>query len=286
MSLSFGERQCEGLFYLPNKQFSLADALAIFLLDREAQNLAPRSIETYRERLGRFVGHHAGASVVDITVNHIRQYQVELLRTMADVTAKNHMTDIKTFLRFCVAERMIDESPADRVKLPRVADRLPKTLAADQVRQLYIACHTDRDRAILLAMLDTGARASEFCALDIEDIDMGTGIVTIREGKPRRDRETFLSPRTRKEMLRYIKGESVTQGALWRTERGRNRLTPTGLGQLLERLGDRAGVDVYTLQRLSGHRSLEALRPYVSIANTDAQAAHKRNSPVQVLLTS
>jgi len=154
-------------------------------------------------------------------------------------------------------------------------------------------------------MLDTGARASEFCALDIEDVDMATGVVTIREGKPRRDRETFLSPRTRKELLRYIKGESVTQGALWRTERGRNRLAPTGLGQLLERLGERAGVhvtphmmrktfvttllragvDVYTLQRLSGHKSLEALRPYIAIANTDAQAAHRRNSPVQVLFS-
>ena len=290
---------------MSRSRFSLTDALDIFLLDREAQNLAPLTLRTYRARLGRFVELCGVADVVDLTATHIRRYQAQLLQVMADITAKNHMTDIKTFLRFCVAERMIDESPAERVKLPRVVERLPKVLTAEQVKQLYSACETDRDRAILLAMLDTGARAGEFCALNVEDIDLSTGIVLIREGKPRRDRAVYLSSRTRKELLRYVKAESVTQGALWRTERGRYRLTTHGLSQVLERLGDRAGVhvtphmmrktfvttllrsgvDVYTLQRLSGHKSLEALRPYVAIANTDAQAAHKRNSPVQTLIT-
>ncbi|MCB0111892.1 MAG: tyrosine-type recombinase/integrase [Caldilineaceae bacterium] len=289
---------------MPKKRFLLADALDIFLLDREAQNLAPLSLRTYRARLGRFVEWCNGAEVVGINATHIRAYQAQLLRDMADVTAKNHMTDIKTFLRFCVDERMIAESPADRVKLPRVAERLPKVLTADQVRKLYATCYTDRDRAMLLAMLDTGARAGEFCQLNYEDVDISTGIVTIREGKPRRDREAYLSARTRKEVLRYIKGEGITQGPLWRAERGGHRLTPAGLGQMLSRLGERngihvtphmlrktfvttllrAGVDVYTLQRLSGHKSLEALRPYISVANADAQAAHRRNSPVQNLL--
>lgn len=290
---------------MSRQRFSLADALEIFLLDREAQNLAPLTLRTYRKRLGRFANNHEGCDVADITTMQIRQYQADLLRSMADVTAKNHMTDVKTFFRFCVGERMIPESPAERVKLPRVAERLPKVLTTEQARQLYAACQTDRDRAMLLALLDTGARAGEFCQLNVEDIDIGTGVVTIREGKPRRGREAYLSPRTRKEVLRYLKAESLTQGPLWRAERGGYRLSPAGLGQMLNRLGERAGVhvtphmlrktfvttllragvDVYTLQRLSGHKSLEALRPYVAIANADAQAAHRRNSPVQNLFS-
>jgi len=46
----------------------------------------------------------------------------------------------------------------------------------------------------------------------------------------------------------------------------------------------RAGVDVFTLRKLSGHKSLEALKPYVAIADVDAEQAHRRNSPVTALL--
>jgi len=290
---------------LSHQRFLLTDALEIFLLDREAQNLAPLTLRTYRARVGRFVEACGVAYVDELTATDIRRYQVQLVQQMADITAKNHMVDVKTFLHFCVNERMIAESPADRVKLPRTVERLPKILSADEVRRLYSACESDRQRAILLTMLDTGARAGEFCRLNMEDVDLSTGIVLIRDGKPRRDREVYLSSRTRKEVMRYIKGEFLTQGPLWRSLQYGYRLSPDGLGHILGQMGERAGihvtphmvrktfvttllqsgVDIYTLQKLSGHKSLDALKHYVAITNTDAQAAHKRNSPVQSLLS-
>jgi site-specific recombinase XerD len=41
---------------------------------------------------------------------------------------------------------------------------------------------------IVLCLLDTGCRASEFVALDIGDVDLDTGCVMVRCGKGGKDR--------------------------------------------------------------------------------------------------
>lgn len=289
------------------QRFCLADALELFLLDREAQNLAEKTLKTYRARLTKFVAWHNDqglAMVDDLTTTHIRQYQAHLVKTMADISAKSRMIDVKTLLRFCVDEQMISISPADRVKLPRVAERLPRVITAVEAQRLYVACETDRDKALFLVMLDTGARAEEIINMDLSDVNIADGTILIREGKPRRDRVAYVSPRTRKALLRYVKIEKLNDGALWRSEKSGSRLTESGVSQWTKRLSKRSGVkmtphmirktfvtsmlrsgvNVYTLMKLSGHKSLDALKPYVAIADVDAEKAHRRASPVSELL--
>jgi site-specific recombinase XerD len=55
-----------------------------------------------------------------------------------------------------------------------------------------------RDRAIFLSLLDTGARASKFLNLNLEDINPITGEILIREGKGRKPRTVFIGQKSRK----------------------------------------------------------------------------------------
>lgn len=283
----------------------IADALAAFLLDREAQNLTEKTLTTYQRRLSRFVAWctDQGLTTVDaISTTNFRQYQATLTRSLADTTARNHCIDCKTFLNFCVSEGWVAVSPANRVKLPKVVDRLPTVLSPGQVRKLYQACEADRERAALLVLLDTGCRASEFCSMNVSSLDGGT--VTIKDGKPRRDRLCYLSERTQRALRLYMRSENIKRGHLWRSEKGDGRLTVSGLAQMLTRIGERvdvhitphmvrrtcittllrAGVDVFTLMKLSGHRDIDSLKPYIAIADADAEQAHRSHSPVSVLL--
>lgn len=66
----------------------------MFLLDREAQNLAAKSLTTYRARLTRFItwcNDQGITTIDDLSITHVRKYIAEIVRRLKDGTAKNHV---------------------------------------------------------------------------------------------------------------------------------------------------------------------------------------------------
>jgi integrase/recombinase XerC/integrase/recombinase XerD len=203
---------------------------------------------------------------------------------------------MRRFFRFCVAEELIAVSPMARVKMPRTPKKILPAFTAEDVDKLLQAATTQRDKALLLFLLDTGARAAECAALNLADVDPRLGVVHIRAGKGDKDRYVFMGSRTSKAIMRYTMGrERSTGGALWLTESG-GRLTLEGLRMVLRRLGKRAGVEhchphtfrrtfalwslragmsIYHLQRLMGHADITVLRQYLDLVTEDVQAAHQ-----------
>ena len=166
--------------------------------------------------------------------------------------------------------------------------------------------HTsDRDMAIFMVMLDTGLRPGELCRLQIIDANQSTGEIQIRPyriGKTR-PRVVIIEKTARKALWKYLisRPDAKDREPLFLTDEGRE-MTRHTLGSLVARIGDRSGVpdanpyrfrhtfaieylrnggDVFTLQRLLGHATLEMVRHYLSLANSDAQAAHRQASPVE-----
>ena len=166
----------------------------------------------------------------------------------------------------------------------------------------------NRDQAILLTLLDTGLRASELCALTVGDLDLKTGKVDVRHGigggaKGGKGRTTYLGKVARKAVWRYLavrEDGDDPKAPLFISAAYRpfNRNT---LRILVRRLGERAevahvhphkfrhtfaitylrsGGDVFTLQSLLGHGSLDMVRHYAQIAEVDVQTAHRKASPV------
>ena len=168
-----------------------------------------------------------------------------------------------------------------------------------------------RDQAIILTLIDTGLRASELCSLRIADVDLGTGRVIIRHGisggaKGGKGRTVFLGKVARKAVWRYLTGrddENNLEAPLFESKDGRP-FTRDSLRILITRIGSRANVrnahphkfrhtfaisylrlggDVFTLQMLLGHRSLEMVRHYAQIAEVDIELAHRKASPADNL---
>jgi integrase/recombinase XerD len=164
-----------------------------------------------------------------------------------------------------------------------------------------------RDRAIILTLVDTGLRASELCALKIGDVDFKTGKVQVKHGviggaKGGKGRVVFIGKATRRSVWRYLVDR----------EDGEDENTPLFLGKfyrplnsnalrhVIVELGERANVkqchphrfrhtfaitylrsggDVFTLQALLGHSSLDMVKHYAQVAEIDIAAAHNRASP-------
>jgi integrase/recombinase XerD len=75
----------------------------------------------------------------------------------------------------------------------------------------------DRDAAILLCLLDTGARASEFLGINLEDINQARGDILIRHGKGNKPRTVYIGKQSKRALRRYLRHRRDESPALWVT---------------------------------------------------------------------
>jgi site-specific recombinase XerD len=88
------------------------------------------------------------------------------------------------------------KNPIRRVKPPKLSISPPEPADLEDIKAMVDSCDNPfngkRDKAILLSLLDIGARAHEFLALNIDDLNYTTGALIIREGKGGKFRSVFL----------------------------------------------------------------------------------------------
>lgn len=289
----------------------ITDAYKIFVLDNQSRRFTKATITTYRDRLEPFINWcptQNAESLDEVTPSLIRLYLVALQeRQLSDYTINGVARCIKTFFNFCVREGLLAESPMKKVAMPKIDKRILPALSVEDAQKLLKVCESERDAAIVLFMLDTGVRATELINLNGGDIDQQTGTVAVRQGKGRKDRVVYVGAKARKQLLRYYmrRGEPKANEAVWLSEKSNERLTTSGLRQLLERLSEasgikkcsphtlrrtfalwslRNGMSIYHLQRLMGHADITVLRIYLDLAQGDLQQAHSDFGAVDNLL--
>lgn len=281
---------------------SLSDALSVYLLDHQASKHSKRTVEHYKVQLSPFVTWLNGQDVVSVQQvrpNHIRYYIVECSdRGLSEHTVNTAARALRAFFNFCVREEWLDKSPMSGMKMPKLPKPLPTVLTSVQTKQLISSVKNERDKAIVLFILDTGVRASELCALDGGDIDIGSATIHIRSGKGSKGRYVYIGAKTIKALLRYyaVRGVPTQHEPLWLSLKRKERLSNFGLAQMLERYGDklgfkcnahllrrtfateclRAGMNLFTLQRLMGHEDTTVLKHYLQILDDDLRDAHRR----------
>ncbi len=290
---------------------SLALAYNAFLLDGEARRLAPKTLHYYKQQLQPFLAYAEGSGATSpetLTANHIRTYLVSLQRRgLNDNSQHAAARAIRALCYFMVNEDLLAASPMRKVKMPALDKRILPAFTTEDVRMLLDACLTARDTAIVLCLLDSGCRASEFLALNAGDIDLKTGAVTVRQGKGRKDRVAFLGAKARKALLKYLmaRGSTKPSDPLWPAHDDGERLTSSGLQQVLKRLGRRAqvkhahphtfrrtcalwslraGMNIYALQQIMGHADLAILRRYLALVEQDLEDAHRKYGAVDNML--
>lgn len=292
--------------------FTLA---AAFLLDRRAQNLTSKTVDFYRSNLQLFLNwcDQQSVKVIDqLTPEVIRLYMLHLGESghkPGGIHAKYRA--IRAFLRWYQVEfePTAWRDPLAKVKAPRVDIEPLEPVSIEHVRMMIDTCRRgkftdERDRALILFLLDTGVRAGELLALDRQDVDSLSGDVLIRKSKSRKSRSVFLGRQTRRALRSYLKARGDATRPLFVTDDG-ERLKMAGLRQIILRRARRAGiprpsihsfrraftlamlragVDLVTLQRLLGHADLSQLVRYLAQTTEDLRDAHQRGSPADNLM--
>ena len=183
----------------------------------------------------------------------------------------------------------------EHIPPPRVRRKLPRTLEASEVDHLLSVDHGRRDRAMLAILLDTGIRNGELAAVEWPDVRMQTLNVSGKTG----DRPVPISSHVRQLLLGL--GDS---DHLWLGRQG--PLTRSGVELAVRRSLARAGFrppkagphmlrhtfgrhyimnggDVFSLQRIMGHTSVNTTMIYVELSQADLQVQHAKFSPLRAL---
>jgi integrase/recombinase XerD len=283
---------------------TIADAFELFILDCKSRRFTRKTLQFYEGRLGLFMRWCGETKPLhEVTSTDIKKYLISLQeRDLSSAYIHSFGRAIRTFCNYCVRDELIEKSPFAKVKMPTLAKKILPALTTDEVAVLLDACMTQRDKTLMLFLLDSGLRASEAVNLNVGDVEIRTGCVTVHQGKQQKDRSTFVGATTRKAIKLYLMERSKPEAhePLFVSERDGERLTYFGLAQAIRRLRTdtgvtfsahtlrrtfainclRGGMDIFILAKLMGHADITVLKPYLDIVRDDLHSAHERYGPV------
>ena len=225
-------------------------------------------------------------------------------------TVNGYLRAIRAFWSWAETEGYIIHNLFHQVKVPKAPKKVMPTFTTEQLQALFLAVDTStvtgfRDYTIFVILLDTAIRCSELTDLRVEDVNLEAGWLKVR-GKGARERIVPIASKAQRAIWKYInmyrtEPDSPRYDNLFLTHDGRP-LTKDRLGKIMKRYGSRArmtgvrcsphtmrhtaairylrdGGDVFTLQRIMGHSTLDVLRIYVNMSYPDVKDAHRRHSP-------
>jgi integrase/recombinase XerD len=166
------------------------------------RGLAKNTLTSYRRDLRRyldFLAQHQRDELSQVTEEDVAAFLAALRLgdsahpPLSASSAGRTIVAVRGFHRFAVREGNVDADTAGAIRPPTPARRLPKAIAVEDVERLLEAAGADgtprahRDRALLEVLYGTGARISEAVGLDVDDVDLETGLVRLF-GKGSKDR--------------------------------------------------------------------------------------------------
>ncbi len=296
----------------------MEEALADFLRHLGLEkNASAHTVKSYREDLtqaldffrARLNGQAAPAA---LTTRLLRAWLAWLHEQgYARSTIARRLAAVRSWCRFLCRQGTLAQNPAAGLRGPRQEKKLPHFVGREDMARLLAAPPADtplglRDRALLETLYSAGLRVSELTGLNVEDVDLGDGLATVR-GKGKRERLALLGPPAVEALERWLAQRvalagprAATQPALFLNRNG-TRLTSRSVGRLLEKylaaagLDPRtsphtlrhsfathlldAGADIRSVQELLGHRSLGTTQIYTHVSTQRLRDSYHKAHP-------
>lgn len=294
-----------------------SENLNAFLIDLKFRNRSEYTIDYYRRELRKFMytleeqRFKTRLRRLDSTIikdGYIRYMYEE--KGVEHATIAATMRALKAFLNWAVGQGVIEKNPMNEITIGTPKAPVIETFTRDQIRVLFSQPNPKlfvglRDLTIMTIMLDTGVRVRELCDIKVNDVRMSDEQILV-EGKNGEDRLIPIQTQTKRLLNRYIKArgnspvdwlfithddEKMNRDSVRRriAKYGRManiknvRCSPHTFRHTFAKMSVQNGADIFTLQRILGHKTLDMVRRYVNMFGNDVKEAHERFSPVENL---
>jgi integrase/recombinase XerD len=241
-------------------------------------------------------------------------YTKQQNRGLTGHTINGYLRAIRAFWNWLEAEDIIMDNPFARIKVPKPPKKVVLPFTDDHVMQMLGVIDTStpighRDGTIILTLLDTGLRASELANLRLVDVNLDQRCLKVM-GKGSKERTVPIAGTVQSAIAKYLRRyrpmpASQVADHLFLTRAGKP-LSVNRIEAIIENCGRKAGIEgircsphtfrhtfaisylrnggnVFALQRVLGHETLDMVRNYVNLTTHDLQAAHEICSPVDNL---
>ncbi len=220
---------------------------------------------------------------------------------------------VRSFSSWAYEEGYLEENVMQRLKLPKLPTTQPEPLNEEEIRRV-LAVSLDgtlerlRNFSMMMLFLDTGLRLNELVSLKQSRIDFVIGEMTIL-GKGNKERKVPIGSQAKKALIDYLSKErpgpeNQRDADCVYLNADRHPITNEVAEKVFQRVKKAAGLsrfrphicrhmfsvrylmnsgNVFSLQKILGHSSLEMTRKYVNMASGDVKDKHRKFSPMDNL---
>ncbi|MCJ7839630.1 tyrosine recombinase XerC [Lederbergia sp. NSJ-179] len=279
------------------------------------KNYSSYTIEYYKKDLEQFFlfmrsqGIHSPQEVEYLDV---RLYITDLYnRKLARSSAARKISCLRSFYKFLIREKLIEENPFTYVIQPKAKKRIPSFFYEEEISLLFEACDRTtllgkRNLALLELLYATGIRVSECAGVKLKDVDFEMATILVK-GKGRKERYVPFGHFAQEALQIYVHkarnelmNEKGEHHFLFVNSRG-GPLTPRGIRYILSKIVESTsmtrkihphmlrhsfathllnnGADMRTVQELLGHSQLSSTQVYTHVTKDHLRKTYMNHHP-------
>ncbi len=283
-----------------------------FLTDQQCKGNSKKTIDYYSGAFHIFDMYYSCENEIEsIDIKILRKYTLFLQdRELATSSIQSYVRAIRAFLKWCFNEEILQTDYSEKYKLPKAKRKTIDVLTDSEIETLLSAFNLNyivhlRNYCICALMLDSGLRMHEVTTLKVSNIHFAEGYAVV-DGKGNKQRNVPLGANTRKHLLKYLRKRvptTISEDCVFLMSGG-EPITDNTIKQMFRKLKNKTGIqrlrahllrhtfatkyienggDIYSLQQILGHTSLEMVKRYVHYTQEKQVKNFKNFSPLDNL---
>jgi integrase/recombinase XerD len=277
------------------------------------RGLAANTVLAYGRDLAAFLNTLERRRIQEVSAIQARDV-VEFLQALQrrGLSARSRarmFAAVRGLFTFLLREEVIATDPSRDIRLPRLGQRLPRSLAPDEVAQLLndpdANALRQRDGAMIELVYATGLRVSEAVSLKVSQVNLEGGYLTV-VGKGSKERAVPIGTYARQRLLDYLQharpkilagrlspylfvnraGRHLTRQGFWKRLRLAARrsgvpgkVSPHTLRHAFATHLVDGGADLRAVQMMLGHADIATTQIYTHVARDRLRAVHRKFHP-------
>ena len=248
---------------------------------RDERRLSAHTVNNYRRDLADIVAFCDTRDIAgwqQLSPAEIRAWAAQLhRRALSGRSVQRKLSAVRSFFRFLISQGAVQSNPAQDIRAPRAARKLPHSLDIDRLQSL-LDVKTDnwlsqRDVAMMELMYSCGLRLAELVGLDLQQVDLKTGEARVL-GKGSKTRIVPIGRKAREVIGAWLpvraQYSAVGENALFINRNG-TRLGARSVQQRFRRWARQRGLD----SRLHPHALRHSFATHMLESSGDLRAVQE-----------